>query len=445
MNVSFRIRCVFMTFSLILSVLILCGCNQDNSNQTITAAASVKNNNDSVTPALTLNAKTNNVVEGKCFVGEYICLSTDNPNPETKYNLMTKNGEKEWKIEKRNVSSGIIIKAPEEPCFFRARLAPVKSEKSSPGVRSYLISVCMKTNEKLEDNGSRLSTKHVCYGDNSITAIPSFKGGTPPYQYSYHLITASNIQTELLGYTESSLSKIDFSTSLGRYEIGITAKDGDGNTAQIKLPLISNDILPMKNIYQYSDPPLPTGCEATALTSCLNYFGYQVTKNEIADKYIKKVKFTEKNGQLIGGDPAVEFAGDPNSENAYGCYSQCIADAANKYFESIGSDSYAETIDLKTPDEMYEYLASGQPVLIWSTMFLWETYPTDSWKTKDGKEIKWLCNEHCYVMTGMNTQKTKVGVADPMTDTDSITFYDAEEFLHHYRELGSHAVVINVR
>ncbi len=396
-----------------------------------------------VLPALTLISDKNSTAQGKCPVGQYIKLTAKGGAEDQTYSLMTKSGDESWITEQRDISGSVTIQAPSEPCFFQARLVPL--DDNSSDIRSFLITVYNKTNEKFEDSGSKLSTRYVCYGENTITAIPSFKGGTQPYQYSYKLVDASYKETDLLGFTSEDHSELKFHTDMGRYEIKITAKDADGNMAFAKTVFTSNDVLPMKNIYQYSEPELPTGCEATALTSCLNFFGFDVTKNDIADKYIKKVKFTEKNGEIIGGDPAVEFAGDPNSENSYGCFSQCIADAANKYFESIGSESYAETIDLKSPEEMYEYLERGQPVIIWSTMFMWETYETDSWKTKGGKKISWLCNEHCYVMTGMNTKRTKVGVADPMTDTDMLTFYDAEDFLRHYRELGSHAVIINVR
>lgn len=439
---KFKILAILLFIAVILSSG---GCTaQQQTTQTANAASVYAKSDDAPqTPELTLSSDSNEAVEGKCPVGKYIKLIAGK-NSNDKYTLMTKIGESGWQTEKRNVSGSIMILAPSEPCFFEVRLVPSDIKKSSD-IRSFIISVYFKTGEKLADNGSKLSTKYVCCGNNSITAIPSFKGGTPPYQYSYKLVDASFREKDLQGYADQIYSNLKFSTDLGRYEIKVIAKDSDGNVASTNLEFSSNDVLPMKNIYQYSEPALPTGCEATALTSCLNYFDFKVTKNDIADKYIKKVKFTEKNGELIGGDPETEFAGDPNSENSYGCFSQCIADAANSYFDSIGSNSYAETVDLKSPEEMYEYLESGQPIIIWSTMFMWETCQTDSWKTKDGKAITWLCNEHCYVLTGMNPQKNKVGVADPMTDTDMLTFYDAEEFLRHYRELGSHAVIINVR
>ena len=41
-----------------------------------------------------------------------------------------------------------------------------------------------------------------------------------------------------------------------------------------------------KWVNQY--PELPTGCEITALTSVLNYYGYNVKKETMADDYLKK-------------------------------------------------------------------------------------------------------------------------------------------------------------
>lgn len=426
-------------------LLTVCGCKGNAVQETEAYAVDSVKLEEEIIPAITLESDSNEVKNGKCSPGDYICLVSKDKTDMT-YSLMTKKDGEDWKVEKRNVGSEITVKVPEEPCFFSARLVPYdKKNKDSAAIRSFYITVCEKTGQKLSDNGSKLSTPHVCCGDNEIMAYPSFSGGTPPYKYSYTLIDASLREKELCGYCEEHESLLSFSTVPGRYEVCITAKDCEGRQAQARVSFSANQTIPMENIYQYSDPALPTGCEATALASCLNYYGYKVTKNDIADKYIKKVLFTEKNGELIGADPENEFAGDPNSENAYGCFSGCIVDAANKYFRQIGSPSSARSVKLDTPEQMYKLLESGKPVLIWSTMFMWETVQTDSWKTADGKVINWLCNEHCYVLTGMSTDRSRVYVADPMTDTNELLDYDSEEFLRHYRELGSHAVVIDAK
>ena len=429
----------------VLMFVMVCGCKgnaaQESKDQTIESVKLEEN----IIPKLTLESDSNEIKNGKCQPGDYIRLVSKDKKKMT-YSLMTKTDGGEWHVEKRNISREVTIQVPDEPCFFSARLVPAdKNTKDSSSVRSFYITVYKKTGEKLINNGSKLSTPHVCCGDNEIMAYPSFKGGTPPYKYSYKLIDASFREKQLCSFCEEHESQLDFSTSPGRYEVCITAKDCDGKQAEARISFSANQTIPMENIYQYSEPALPTGCEATALASCLNYYGFDVTKNDIADKYIKKVLFSEKNGEIIGGDPEKEFAGDPNSENAYGCFSGCIVDAANKYFAETGSSSSARTVKFDTPEQMYKLLESGKPVLIWSTKFMWETVWTDSWKTADGKVINWLCNEHCYVLTGMSADRSRVYVADPMTDTNELLDYDSEEFLRHYRELGSHAVVIDVR
>ncbi len=414
----------------------LCGCGAKAESAEIIVDESI----EASETALVLSASDNTVIEGSCDPGSLIHLTAESENVRN-YDLMTKHGSEPWKIEKRNISGDIIIKAPSDPCFYSVRLCP-KGKDSQNNMRSFLITVKKQTGKKLEDNGSRLSAHYLCLGDNEITAAPSFKGGTPPYKYTYKLVNASEKAQDLLDMTSEDISRLTFSTTPGRYELSITASDSDGNKAEKRIVLVSDYHMPMKNIYQYTEPALPTGCEATALASCLNYYGCKVTKNEIADKYIKKVPFTFKDGEFIGGDPEVEFAGDPNSENAYGCFSGCIIDAANSYFESTGADFVAKRVRFDNLEQMHKLMEKGQPVLIWSTMFLWESVVTDSWKTKDGKQIDWLCNEHCFVLTGMSPSLDQVYVSDPMTDSDKPLYYDAKKFMHYYKKLGSHAVVI---
>ena len=70
------------------------------------------------------------------------------------------------------------------------------------------------------------------------------------------------------------------------------------------------------NIMQY--PELPTGCETVALTILLNHLGFPADKVDIARNYLPKLDFYWENGILYGADYKTTFAGDPESEYAYG-------------------------------------------------------------------------------------------------------------------------------
>lgn len=210
----------------------------------------------------------------------------------------------------------------------------------------------------------------------------------------------------------------------------------------------------IQSVCQYAKPALPTGCECTALTTVLKYYGFDVTKNEIASVYLEKVAFTEKKAGkndinaepiLIGADPDVAFPGDPANEDSYGCYSKPIADAANKYLTTQNTQLCAQAVDGKKLSYWYGYVNNGRPVVIWATDGLKHSKAFDSWQTKDGKIIEWLTNEHCYVLIGFDTQKGTVLCCNPIIRQVMPEEYDAKLFEKRYKEQGMRAVLIAPR
>lgn len=212
---------------------------------------------------------------------------------------------------------------------------------------------------------------------------------------------------------------------------------------RLKMPVYSHRI-DIKSVCQYAEPALPTGCECTALTTALRYLdtGFDVTKNDIAAKYLKKVKFKKKNGILYGADPEEAFAGSPEDADAYGCYSKPVANAANKYLKEQGSPLRARAQDGEKLSYWFKYINEDKPVLIWATDGLAESLASAQWQTKDGKLITWLHNEHCYVLAGYNKKKGIVYCCDPIDRTTSIKEYDLKLFEKRYKEQGQHAVII---
>ena len=82
-------------------------------------------------------------------------------------------------------------------------------------------------------------------------------------------------------------------------------------------------------IEQY--PELPTGCEITAMTMVLNYYGYQVNKVTMALDYMPKVQaefYRSEDGRLMGPDLENFFVGDPTEETGYICGTGAIVTAA---------------------------------------------------------------------------------------------------------------------
>lgn len=199
-------------------------------------------------------------------------------------------------------------------------------------------------------------------------------------------------------------------------------------------------LLAVSSIYQYGEPSLPTGCESTSLAIALNYYGANVTKNEIADKYISKGNINWNT--MTGPDPLTTFIGNPNDNYSYGCYSTCIQNAANKYIKEKNMPYTAKAVVGKELSYWFARIRAGHPVVIWATMNMAATKKTTVWHTTSGKKIQWLGNEHCLVLAGYDLTKNVVYVADPMKNTSKCVAYDIDLFAKRYAEQGKHAVVI---
>ncbi len=113
-----------------------------------------------------------------------------------------------------------------------------------------------------------------------------------------------------------------------------TIKPTKENTVVVKHNEVNTSVLSKKSVkiplkYVPQNPELPTGCEITSLTAVLNYYGYDVSKTTMSDKYL------EKTIDKIGNFWEV-FVGNPRT-NGFGCYAKPIVNAANKYLSSHGN------------------------------------------------------------------------------------------------------------
>ena len=198
-------------------------------------------------------------------------------------------------------------------------------------------------------------------------------------------------------------------------------------------------LLNVSNIMQY--PELPTGCESVALTILLNHLGYRIDKLTIARNYLPKLDFYWYNGVLYGADFRTTFAGNPESEYAYGCYAQCITTTANNYLNDNGFGGKAYNITGSDFDSLlYDYIDKDIPVLIWITSSnLHETMLTSVWTTPDGERVQWKAYEHCVVLTGYDLDNQLIYVSDPLVGNIS---YDYGKIKQRYIDMGQQAVYI---
>lgn len=176
-------------------------------------------------------------------------------------------------------------------------------------------------------------------------------------------------------------------------------------------------------------PELPTGCESVALTMALRFLGYEIDKTTIADNYLV---YDAENF-------AKGYMGDPYSANGAGIFPPGLVTTANKFLDEQKSEMSAYDISGAAFEELFEYLAAGNPVLIWTTMYYEEPVFLEIYSEYDGKEYQWYANEHCVLLGGYNLAEEKVTVFDPLQGKLEMSIQTMESL---YEKTGKNAITI---
>ena len=200
-------------------------------------------------------------------------------------------------------------------------------------------------------------------------------------------------------------------------------------------------ILNIKNICQNTPPALPTGCEVTSLAAVLNFYGFDVSKNELSEKYLEKGDIILSDGVMTAPDPDESFVGDPEYPDSYGCYSSVIESCANSYLEDKGAALRARAFKDTDFEFFLDKVMDGEPVLVWTTISLKASYISSQWLTPDGREVYWLAGEHCMVLAGYDEKRDLVYCCDPLRDTEELCAFDRELFKQRFYEQGAQGVI----
>lgn len=208
------------------------------------------------------------------------------------------------------------------------------------------------------------------------------------------------------------------------------------NTAAQGVIVIPQKLIDVPMISQY--PELPTGCEAVSATMVLQYYGVDITAREFALSWLEcSNNFHKTNGRLYGPDPNKVYAGNPFTDNSYGCFAGPIVNAINRN----STDCKAQEITDRTLEELCEeYIDNDKPLLIWATMNMKESYPGNSWYLEDGGKFTWVAQEHCLVLVGYNDAYYLLN--DPMSG--STVAYQKSIAEKRFAELGGQAVYISI-
>ena len=187
-------------------------------------------------------------------------------------------------------------------------------------------------------------------------------------------------------------------------------------------------------------PELPTGCEITALTMVLNYYGMEADKFEISTKYLPTQQlnlYYGSDGLLYGNDLNQYFIGDPTTENGYVCGTGAIITAANAYLQEQGSQLAAVDYTGADADTLYQLVSQDIPVVVWVTISMEERGETEGWYTRSGEYVDWSIYDHGAVLIGY-TQDT-VTIADPISGKME---YSREDFERVFASRGNQCVIL---
>ena len=256
--------------------------------------------------------------------------------------------------------------------------------------------------------------------------------------------TESDIEKEVIYNSDDQQGE-----KAGSYEVTETESETQSETVAVGLEStqISAEVKKSNSGTQLTDfdiieqyPELPTGCEITALTMVLNYYGYQVNKVTMALDYMPKVQaefYRSEDGRLMGPDLENFFVGDPTEETGYICGTGAIVTAANRYLADVGSDLTAAAMKNAQPEKLYDLIDQETPVVIWCTINMEDRAETDGWYREDGTYMEWSTNDHGAVLIGYD--EDTVTVADPIYSRITVS---RDQFEKIFAERGGQCVIL---
>ncbi|MCD8326933.1 MAG: C39 family peptidase [Lachnospiraceae bacterium] len=189
----------------------------------------------------------------------------------------------------------------------------------------------------------------------------------------------------------------------------------------------------------YQNPELPTGCEISALTMALCYYGFDADKITMASEYLPTaaaVFYYGSDGLKYGPDLNEFFVGDPFS-SGYICGTAAIVTAADAYLADAGSDMTARDLTGFPTDVLYSLVSQDIPVVVWVTIDMTTRYTPEGWYTEEGEWVEWSSNDHGAVLIGY-TEDT-VTIADPIS---GLVEYDRDAFESVFASRGNQCVIL---
>ena len=170
------------------------------------------------------------------------------------------------------------------------------------------------------------------------------------------------------------------------YEAGVrSTKSGeykaDDGTYTLSEGKVTAAILNVPKVNQL--PKYPTGCEGASAAAVLQFYGLDVTLDEMIDA-IPRENIEFRDGKRYGPSIEEKFVGDPSggytSNNpGYGAFSPVVAKAMNNVLAKHESQKVALNITGATTADLFRNLRNGNPMVIWATYNMTTPEYKNSW------------------------------------------------------------------
>ena len=193
-------------------------------------------------------------------------------------------------------------------------------------------------------------------------------------------------------------------------------------------------------------PELPVGCEPVCAAALLQYLGFETDHFDFTDNYLPRDDnfYYDEDKVSHGPDPRLVFAGDPY-EWGYGCNSDVLAEAMNRFFDDNNDTYTALSLDSQLNSADIEKLIdNGVPIIVWASIDMKPfNYRSPSTWIIDttGEEYTWYGNSHTLVLCGYDN--SCYYFMDP-NDKEEITPYLKTSFLNRFEENGFQAIAVKI-
>ena len=193
-------------------------------------------------------------------------------------------------------------------------------------------------------------------------------------------------------------------------------------------PKLTSAMLDAPAIRQF--PELPAGCEITTLTMLLQFKGIQKSKMELVEEMPldnTPIKLNADGTPAYWGNPNIGFVGDVTRKGrGFGIYHAGLFPLLKSYVPTA-IDVTGESF------EMYEdQVASGIPVMVWTTIDYNMPYKWVTWDTPIGP-IQTSFSEHAVLLVGFDEQH--VYVNDPYNGNKQVQVNKAQ-FIQSWEAMG---------